>query len=156
MTDSKKAGKAVFVIATFFGLGYAPVASGTAGSAGAVVLFILAGRLWWPWYIGLWLVLFAIAVYTSQKVQDAIGEDDPSIVVIDEVVGYLAAMFLLPVSAGYIATGFFIFRLLDIIKPFPASYFDKKVKNGLGIVMDDVIAGIFTCVILHLFRLAWG
>jgi phosphatidylglycerophosphatase A len=147
----------VLILATVFGLGYAPVAPGTAGTAGAVVIYYLlfAARSWWA-YVVIWLALLGLSFWAAQKVQDAQGRDDPQIVVIDEAVGYFAAMFLLPPTWGYMIAAFLIFRAFDVIKPFPASYFDKKVSNGVGIVMDDVAAGIYTNLVLQLFHLLWG
>jgi len=152
----RPAGKLVTVVATFFGLGYAPFASGTVGTVGAIPLFLVLALLTWPLYAVVWVLLLLLSFYVSEKVRVSIGQNDPKIVVIDEVLGYLAAMFMLPVSAGYIIAAFFLFRFFDITKPFPASYFDKKVKNGVGVVMDDVVAGIFTCIILHFYRYMWG
>lgn len=146
----------VLMVATAAGLGYAPIASGTAGTAGAFLLALLLVKFSVAVYLLIWLALFGLACWTAQAVQDALGKDDPSIVVIDEVAGYLLAVFLLPPSLGYLIAAFFIFRLFDIVKPFPASYFDREVKNGFGIVMDDVVAGIYTNLALQLFRLGWG
>jgi len=154
---NKKPALWVLGLATVGGLGYSPVAPGTAGTAGAVLIYYLvfAARSWWA-YAGIWLALLGLSFWLAQKVQDALGQDDPQIVVIDEAVGYFAAMFLLPPTWGYMIAAFFLFRVLDVIKPFPASYFDKKVSNGIGIVMDDVCAGIYANLALQLFRLLWG
>ncbi len=147
----------VLALATVFGLGYSPAAPGTAGTAGAVVIYYLAfaARSWWA-YAALWLALLGLSFWVAQKVQDALGREDPQIVVIDEAVGFFAAMFLLPPTWGYVLAAFLLFRALDVIKPFPASYFDKKVLNGVGIVMDDVCAGVYANLALQLFRLLWG
>jgi phosphatidylglycerophosphatase A len=156
-THEKKPARWVLVIATVFGLGYAPFAPGTAGTAGAaaVYYFGLAGLPWWA-FVAIWLAVFALGCYVSHAVQRALGKDDPGLVVIDEALGYFVAVFLLPPTWGYVLAAFFIFRLFDIIKPWPASYFDKKVKNGFGIVMDDVAAGLYTNLILQLYRWIWG
>jgi len=143
--------KLCFVLATVFGIGYVPLAPGTAGSLFAIPLAVLMARLHWALYIIAWAALFALACYVSQKVRDALNREDPSIVVIDEVVGFLAAMFLVPVRPGYVVAAFLLFRAFDITKPYPASHFDKKVKSGIGIVMDDVVAGIYAGAILHLY-----
>jgi len=156
MEQKKSAGKALLAAATVLGLGYAPLASGTVGSLGGVALQFLMARLWWPYYILVWAALLVFAFWVSHRVMLATGQDDPSIVVIDEVVGYLAAVFLLPFTPGYVIAAFLLFRAFDVIKPFPASYFDQKVKNGIGIVMDDVVAGAYACIIIHLYRLVWG
>jgi phosphatidylglycerophosphatase A len=156
-THENKPALGILVWATVFGLGYAPVAPGTVGTAGAVIIhyYVLADFSWWS-YILAWLFVFGTGCYVAHEVQTALGKDDPGIVVIDEAIGYFAAMFLLPPTWGYILAAFIIFRALDIIKPWPASYFDKEVKNGFGIVMDDVAAGIYTNLILQVFRQIWG
>lgn len=156
MDPNQKPAKWALIVATWFGLGYSPTAPGTAGTVGAVLLYLLLSGLHPIPYLAVWLALFALACTVAQKVQDGIGKADPQIVVIDEVLGYLIAMFMLPASAGYIIAAFFLFRTLDIIKPFPASYFDREVDNGFGIVMDDVVAGIYANLLLQLFRLVFG
>ncbi len=142
--------------ASLLGLGYSPVAPGTAGSLGAVALYLVLSPLWWPYYALVWGGFFGLACWTSHRASRALGDHDPGVVVIDEAAGFLAAMFLLPSSAGYIIAGFLLFRLFDIAKPWPASFFDKRVKSGLGIVMDDVVAGAYACILIHIYRLAWG
>lgn len=137
-------------------LGYAPVASGTVGSAGAVVVYLFICRLSPLYYELLWIFLFVLSWAVAHSYFLGVGRDDPKEVVIDEAVGFLAAMFLLPPTAGYIIAAFLLFRIFDIIKPWPAGYFDKKVKNGFGIVMDDVIAGVYANLILQVFRYYWG
>jgi len=144
-------------IATMLGLGYAPVASGTVGSLGAVLLhYLFFAGLPPLTYVLLWMNIFVVACYVSDVVARDIGQDDPGIVVIDEAAGYLAAMFMLPMSPGYVVSAFLLFRLFDIVKPFPASYFDKKVQNGVGIVMDDVVAGLYANLAIQIFRLIAG
>ncbi len=154
--EKRKADWPALALATVFGLGYAPVASGTVGTLGAIVIYLALYGLGWPLYSAAFVILLALSFFVSQQVADSLGEEDPGIVVIDEVMGYLATMFMLPLGAGYVIAGFFLFRLLDITKPWPASYFDKKVQNGFGIVLDDVVAGIYACMALQLYRHFWG
>lgn len=148
--------KLVSMAATLLCLGYAPVASGTFGSAGAVVAYLFICRLDPLYYELIWIFLFVLSWGVAHSYQIGVGRDDPKEVVIDEAVGFLAAMFLLPPTAGYIIAAFLLFRIFDIIKLWPASYFDKKVKNGFGIVMDDVMAGVYANLVLHAFRYFWG
>lgn len=149
-----KPGALTMSTATFFGLGYSPVASGTVGTLGAVLVhYVFMRDLPLLTYFLVAAIVFEVACYVSHVVAEWRGEDDPGIIVIDEVVGYFVAMFAIPASPLFILGGFLIFRFFDIVKPWPASYFDKKMQNGLGIVMDDVAAGVYTCVVLHLIRL---
>jgi phosphatidylglycerophosphatase A len=146
-----------YIIATGFGVGYFPFASGTAGSAATIPLAFIAA-----YFGGFWAVLvLAVFIYvigtfaTSEVLKYT--EHDPSIVIVDEVVGQLVT--ILPVAyllAGnlelkviwiYIAA-FFLFRLFDITKPWPANYFDGKVMNAHGVMLDDVFAGIYAGAIL--------
>ncbi len=152
----KKAGPLTLAAATMLGLGYAPAASGTAGTAGAIPLWLLVRLAPWQVYVLLTALLVAVSFQVSQAVADELGRDDPGIVVIDEAAGFLVAMFMVPATWQYILAGFVLFRFFDILKPWPASYFDKKVKNGFGITMDDVVAGGYACALIHLFRLFRG
>lgn len=150
--QTPKPGRWIMWAATAFGAGYSPAAPGTVGTLAAVVLYLGLCRLGAVIYLLIWIALFIAACRIAHLVQTARGEDDPQIVVIDEVAGFLIAMFLLPPTPAYLAAAFFLFRLLDVIKPFPADYFDQEVKNGFGIVMDDVAAGIYTNLLLQAFR----
>jgi phosphatidylglycerophosphatase A len=144
--------KHAYIIATFFGVGYCPVASGTAGS-----LATLPFAFFLTYYGGLsaMLIFFAhiyiLGTLASKEVLKYTSHD-PSIIVIDEVAGQLIPLIFfsaLPLpSYGdwwlYIALpSFVLFRIFDILKPFPASYFDKKVLNAHGVMLDDIVAGIY-------------
>ncbi len=145
--------KASLTIATMFGLGYAPVASGTVGTMGAVVIhYLFLKDLPWSTYVLIWLIVFEIGCYVSHVTQEWLGKDDPGIVVIDEALGYWVTMFTIPTTALYILGGFLLFRFFDITKPWPANHFDRKIKNGVGIVMDDVVAGFYANLVLQFIR----
>lgn len=134
-------GKAALILASWGGLGLLPV-SGTFGTIGAVPLAI--------WMRGLGplprtlLVIagIAVAVWASHRAGALLGKEDPSQVVIDEVAGFLTAMAFLPCQWTDIGLGFVLFRLLDIWKPFPARQMER-LPGGVGIVMDDVVAGLY-------------
>ena len=99
------------------------------------------------------IVVFIIAAsWICHQAETIIGHKDPGQVVIDEVCGMLVALWGLPFTPFFAVGGFALFRLFDIIKPFPIRWFDRRIKGGVGIVMDDVIAGIFTNILL---RLIW-
>jgi phosphatidylglycerophosphatase A len=134
--------------------GYAPRAPGTVGTLGAVPLFWVLRDL--P--IGLYLLTVAAFVALACYAAAAAGRYwkvvDASPIVIDEVAGYLVTMAFVPWSWGNAVAGFFLFRLFDVVKPWPASFFDRQVKNGVGVVMDDVAAGVWAMAVLWLLRLA--
>jgi phosphatidylglycerophosphatase A len=132
------------------GLGYAPFASGTVGTLLGIPVFYLIGN--WPWW--LFLITFTALLCLSFWVADAAGQIygvvDDGRIVIDELVGYLVTVAFLPWSWSAALLGFFWFRLFDILKPQPADWFDKSLKHGVGVVMDDVAAGIYAAIALRL------
>jgi phosphatidylglycerophosphatase A len=124
--------------------GYAPVASGTVGTAAAIPFFWLFARIQDPLLaVGSCAVAIAVACWLAGAAEKTLGEHDSGIIVVDEVVGYLAATLLLPPSWTVTIFAFFLFRAFDILKPPPAAYFDQKVRGGAGVVLDDVFAGIY-------------
>jgi phosphatidylglycerophosphatase A len=134
-------GKVALVLATWGGLGLLPV-SGTFGTLGAVPLVIWMRGLG-PFPRTLVVIAgIAVAMWASQVAKDLIGKEDPSQVVVDEVAGFLTAMAFLPCRWTDIGIGFVLFRLLDIWKPFPAAQMER-LPGGVGIVMDDVVAGLY-------------
>ena len=128
--------------------GYSPIASGTVGSAVALALYFIPG-FESPIIIGLvTLSVFILGVRAANLMERRYGHD-PSVVTIDEVVGMWISLILLPKTFIIAIAAFLLFRLLDIIKPSPARKFDN-MNGGFGIMMDDVIAGIYTNIILQL------
>ena len=142
--------KFVIVSATWFGTGFAPFASGTVGTLGAIPFFLLLSRL------PLWLYLLTVAAFTLFACwsagfgEELWGEHDSGKIVIDEVAGYLVTMTAVPATWPGVLTGFVAFRFFDIVKPQPARYFDRSLKNGYGVVMDDIAAGVYACAATHL------
>lgn len=144
--------KIAYVWATFFGSGYSPVASGTAGSLAAVPFawFFAFQGIWWLAAFALFTLITGI--WSAGFVARDLGGGDPSIVVIDEVMGQAVAMLMIPAAlldpyklASWVIIGasFIFFRIFDIVKPFPASWFDKNLKGGWGIMLDDLAAGLY-------------
>ena len=131
--------------------GYAPVAAGTFGTAGAIPLYWLLSRLTWPLYALTVVALIALAIHAAGRAGAYWGVVDASPIVIDEVAGYLVTMALVPCSWQAATAGFVLFRIFDILKPWPASYFDG-VKSGFGVIMDDVAAGVYAWIALALIR----
>ena len=98
--------------------------------------------------------MFAAGVAASRRCETAWGTDDKKIVV-DEIWGMMISLFLLPVSALYIVLGFFAFRILDIVKPFPARRVER-VHGGWGVMLDDGVSGVYACLLLHVVRVLTG
>ena len=137
---------------SFFGSGYFPVAPGTAGTAAAI-------PLWWALsYLPLWAYLAATVaimltgIAAADRAGKYYGVADSGHIVIDEVAGYLVTMILLPRSWFAALAGFAFFRVCDVLKPWPANFFDRdpRWKNGAGVVLDDVFAGVWA------WALTWG
>jgi phosphatidylglycerophosphatase A len=139
--------------ATFFYCGYFPGAPGTFASAAAVFLYwILRG------HVGLYLAGFAALTawgfFSGGAMEKMVGRKDPGCIVIDEVSGVLISFFLLPPVPKVLWTAFFLFRAFDMFKIYPANKFEI-CKGGTGIMMDDIIAGIYTNLVMQIaIRLA--
>lgn len=142
-------------VTTVLGLGYAPKAPGTFGALGAVLflaIFLWTGSsLTTPLLLLVILVSAIIGIWSTNKLSSEWG-DDPSKVVIDEFVGYLIGMLFLPLNWTNVLICFALFRFYDILKPLGVRFVDQKVKGGLGVMLDDVLAGIYTCITLHLIN----
>jgi len=139
------------------GAGLSPVAPGTAGSAVGVLLFFAFGRLTLPVYGLTLLALFALAIWASDSAGRQFGVTDDSRIVIDEVVGQLVA--LAPLAGGgaawpLVVTGFVAFRVFDVWKPGPVGRAERNLPGGLGVVMDDVLAGVLAGLVLCALVLA--
>lgn len=139
-----------YIIATGFGIGFSPLIPGTAGSIAALFLFIFIPANDFIW-LTISIMMFFLGIWVSGEVEKNEGKD-PQIVVIDEFVGQWIALLFLPRILWIFISGFVIFRILDIIKPFPAADFED-IEGGSGIMLDDVIAGIYTNIALHLIML---
>ncbi len=145
------------IIATFFGVGYFPVAPGTLTSLIVVLLYkFYLHSLSWPFYLLLLVLLFSVGIFTSTKYSLEIKKHDPRRIVIDEAFGQLLVLFQIGESWGTgwlpLLSCFLLFRIFDIIKPFPI----KKVETlpeGWGIVMDDLVAAVYAGVIINLYLL---
>lgn len=135
-----------FIGSGFFS-GYSPVASGTAGSAVAVLFFLIPGFHTPEILLPVTLLTFILGGAAADKLEKIYGQD-PAIVTIDEIVGMWISLWFVPITWINVALAFLIFRILDILKPFPAQYFDSK-RGGWNIMLDDVIAGIYTNIIIH-------
>lgn len=137
--------------------GLAPIAPGTAGSAFAAVLLLLPGRLsplpeWnhWAWIFPIIAVLF-VGVWATRYAEARYGRD-PGIVVVDEVLGMMITLYLIPNSLAAVGIGFFLFRLFDILKPFPVRNVEH-VAGAWGVMLDDALAGVYANICLRVILL---
>ena len=143
----------ILFCATGAGSGYVPVAPGTAGTAAAVIPFFLLSSFPLSLYLLTTVSFIFISIWCAHRAAILLQMKDPPPVVIDEIAGYLVTMASFPFTWPYVAAGFIMFRVFDIIKPYPAGWIDRKVDGGYGIVLDDVAAGIYANVVLQIIRL---
>jgi len=138
------------MISSFFGIGFFPVAPGTLASLITILIYkYVLYQLKWPFMLSLFLVIYLLGVAASSKYVSISGKHDPGEVVIDEVLGQLVALFLLRPSWIMVLSAFFLFRFFDIIKPLFIKKAEKFSK-GWGIMLDDIVAGIYTSIILNI------
>ena len=136
---------------SFFGSGYFPVAPGTAGTAAAIPLWWLlrqdAVPLWA--YFAATVAITLTGITAADRAGRYYGVADSGHIVIDEVAGYLVTMAFLPRSLFAALVGFVFFRICDVLKPWPAYFFDRDLrwKNGAGVVLDDIFAGVWACAL---------
>jgi phosphatidylglycerophosphatase A len=149
--------RAAVRVATLFGAGWSPIAPGTVGTLAAIPPAVLLARLLSPDRFALaTAALSLVAIVASGHAARILGPKDPRPVVIDEAAGYFVTLLYLPVRGpeGWVVVvaGFFLFRLMDVLKPFPARQ-AERLPGGWGIVTDDLIAGAYANVLLRLFAL---
>lgn len=132
-----------------FGSGLMPKAPGTFGTLAAIPLYVLMSNLELWVYIAITVVISLLGIAACSYTSKALGVHDHSGIVIDEIAGFLITMIAVPFDWLWIIIGFALFRFFDILKPWPISWLDKKVEGGFGIMIDDVLAGIFSLVCLH-------
>jgi phosphatidylglycerophosphatase A len=142
------------VIATVFGAGYSPVAPGTVGSA------VTVAALWLIPFSRVGLVLFLVAViavgtWAAQLAERQLGGKDPRAIVIDEVAGMTLSVVWLPLTPAVLLGGFVLFRLFDVVKP-PPAHASQRLGGGVGVMIDDLIAGLYALGILTVSRAVLG
>lgn len=143
----------LYFFAFGFGSGAFPFAPGTAGTLLAIPFYLLLAPL--PWYAYLIIVSLFIgfSAWASERVSQEIQFHDHPGMCIDEFAGLFVTLFCAPPGWGFILLGFVLFRFFDIVKPWPIGWIDKKVKGGIGMILDDVVAGLFSLIILQLVAL---
>ncbi len=151
-------GLVLFIASAGF-IGYIPVASGTFGSLVGIPLFWLFDgcRHWWVLgYVGIYVGLVLGACWIAGKAEEILREHDSHAIVLDEVVGYLGATLFLAPTWRHAIVAFFVFRVLDVVKPFPAGYIDAHFPGGYGVVLDDVVSGLYANVGTRALLVAWA
>ena len=144
----------VHFVAYGFGTGLTPVAPGSFGTLVGVGLYRVMSSMR-PLYYGLITgLLWVLGVPICEQTAADLGAHDPGAIVWDEIVGYLVAMYRLPRSWGWVATGFVLYRLFDVWKPYPIGVVEEAFGVGVSIMADDVVAGIYALCVLHLGRWA--
>ena len=147
----------VCVISTWFGFGLIPGAPGTWGSLAALPLaWLVLVEYGAAALAAISLALFALGLATSAVYARRSNDRDPQAIVIDEVAGQCLVLSAAPPEWGYFAAGFVLFRLADIIKPWPASWADRSLKGAPGIMLDDLIAAAYAWAALHGIYLLLG
>ena len=139
-----------FAIATVFKAGYIPIAPGTVGSIiGLLVFWLIKDYASFTIEMFVAAALFFAGVWASTIVEQVLERHDPGVVIVDEVVGMLISLMLLPPTTTVIFLAFFLFRFFDIVKPYPARWCEQ-LSRGWGIMMDDVVAGLYVNVLIHI------
>ncbi len=141
--------KTVVCLATGFYTGNIPWAPGTFGTLPGLLLCFFLARLPLSVSILLILSLIALSIWIAGEAEKMLGQKDPGCIVIDEIVGMAVTLLAIPFSLQTAVAGFLLFRFFDILKPPPIRIIDKKVHGGIGIVLDDVIAGVFANLVLR-------
>ena len=140
----------VLFFATGAYAGKVPIAPGTFGTLVGLPICFIFSLFPWPLAIVLMLGFILFSIWIANEAEKLIHQKDPGCIVIDEIAGIIITFIALPFDLVYVIAGFIIFRLIDIGKPFPIRYLEKRFTGGLGIVIDDVAAGIFGNMILRL------
>lgn len=137
------------IFASGLGLGFIPFAPGTFGTMLAVAIYWFGLKLLPQSTYAVTAITFVfLAVWISNIASERLKEKDPQKVVIDEIAGFFVTMAFQPTDISYLVGGFILFRLFDIVKPFPAKYLEERLRGGWGIVMDDVVAGLYANIAL--------
>ncbi len=146
----------VMLLAFGFGSGLSPKAPGTFGTLAAIPFWWLLAGLSPGWYLGLVIAAALVGFFLCGAAAEKLGVHDHGGIVWDEMVGYWLTMFMAPAGWGWVLYGFVLFRIFDIAKPPPIRWADQKVYGGVGIMLDDILAGVFAALVLQLTALVIG
>lgn len=140
----------VHLLSFGFGAGLSPIAPGTFGTLIAMPIYLVLTSFSTIIYVLTVAFMFCIGCWASKQTADALGVHDHPGIVIDEIVGYLATMLFVPVTWYWMIFGFLLFRLFDIWKPWPINKVDRQLQGGVGIMLDDLLAAIYSLLSLHI------
>ena len=143
----------ILLLATGFGVGYSPITPGTLGTLVAIPIYYFLSEIPSPVYEVTLIAFFFLSVWISANTETYYHKKDDQRIVIDEIMGFLITMLWIPKTAHFVIIGFFLFRFFDILKPFLIRRMERKLKGGFGVVLDDVLAGVYANIILHLIHL---
>jgi phosphatidylglycerophosphatase A len=136
-------------LALGFGSGLMPVGPGTAGTVVAIPIYLLLQPLDLSLYLAIVAAAFIAGIYICAHTSRRLGVHDHSGIVWDEIVGYCVTMIAAPAGWEWVAAGFVLFRIFDIVKPWPIRWLDRHVHGGFGIMVDDLLAGVFAAAVLQ-------
>jgi len=139
--------RAIMFFASGTYLGYMPVASGTFGTLWGIPVFFGISKLVTPAAVVVVAAIIIVSIYLADEAAKLLGKKDPGKVVCDEIAGFAAATLFIPFNLTNVILSFILFRFFDILKPYPVGLLDKRVPGGLGIVLDDVAAGIYANIL---------
>ncbi len=139
----------IHLLAFGLGSGAAPVAPGTFGTLAAIPLYLVVQSLSSLHYLLLVAGLFVVGIWLCDKTSRDLGVHDHGGIVWDEWVGFLLTLWMAPQGWYWLLAGFVLFRLFDILKPWPIGWLDRQVSGGLGIMLDDLLAGLFGFLVLQ-------
>ena len=145
--------KAVVFVATGFGTGYIPLIPGTFGTLPGLPLCFVLAQLPVALATGSVICIIALAMWLSGAAEKSLGQKDPGKIVIDEIAGLAVALLGLPFDAFHVVGGFIAFRIFDAWKPYPLKKLEKRFSGGVGVVIDDVGAGIYANILIRLLAL---
>lgn len=146
----------IHFLAFGFGAGLAKKAPGTWGTVAAIPVYLLCTLLPLPAYLGVVVLLAALGIWLCQVTANDMGVHDHPGIVWDEIVGFLITMSAAPIGWLNILLGFLLFRLFDIWKPWPIYLLDRHVHDGFGIMIDDIVAGVYAWGVLQLMLYFWS
>ena len=148
--------KLIHFFAFGFGSGLCPIMPGTCGTIAAIPIYLLMANLPLLYYSLILIIMIIFGFWVCGITAKDLGIQDPPSVVWDEFVGFLLTMIAVPIHWLWIVLGFVLFRVFDILKPWPIVWIDKNLKNGFGIVTDDLLAGLYAAIALQLIIYACG
>jgi phosphatidylglycerophosphatase A len=142
----------ILLLATGFGVGTSPIAPGTLGTLVAILIYYFLSEISPPLYEITLIGFFFLSVWVSENAERFFRKKDDQRIVIDEIIGFLTTMLWVPKTIRFVIIGFFLFRFFDILKPFPIRRLEKGFKGGFGVVLDDVVAGVYANIVLRLIH----